>query len=224
MPGKKKKIRKKTVVIKAKGKKTVPKAAKAKAKSARPAVKKSAAPRKAVKQKPAKKPVAAKKALKPEKKIIKKAAAKKPLTKFTAPAARPVAPLSEEDRNLMLRRLLVRKREDIVREAHVEIAKYIRGENRQLVETALDDGDWSVIDLSEDVNLRKLDIHRQNLQRIDEALRKLRENTYGTCEDCGDEINAERLRILPFAIYCRDCQEKREQMEAAERVFTPPHS
>jgi DnaK suppressor protein len=44
----------------------------------------------------------------------------------------------------------------------------------------------------------------------------LREGTYGTCEDCGEEINTERLKVLPFAIYCRDCQEKREEIEKIE--------
>ena len=34
----------------------------------------------------------------------------------------------------------------------------------------------------------------------------------------GEKIHSERLKILPFAIYCRDCQEKREELEAAERV------
>ncbi len=123
----------------------------------------------------------------------------------------------EDERRLSLRKLLVTKREQIVREAKAEISKYIKGETRQLVDTALDDGDWSVVDLSEDVSLRRLSAHRENLQRIDEALRKLDEGTYGICEDCGEEISGERLKILPFAIYCTDCQERREQLEEIER-------
>ncbi len=126
-------------------------------------------------------------------------------------------------RNAALRRLLVEKRGAILKEAQAEIAKYIKGENRQLVETALDDGDWSVIDLSEDISFRQLGTHRENLRKIDAALRKIDEDTYGICEDCGEDINAERLKILPFAIYCRDCQEKRERMEAAERWESIPY-
>lgn len=116
-----------------------------------------------------------------------------------------------------LRRQLIRRREDIVREAKNEIAKYVSGEANQLAETALDDGDWSVIDLSEDINLKRLETHRQSLLSIDEALRKLREGTYGVCEDCSEEISAERLRVMPFAILCRDCQEKREELEKVTR-------
>ncbi|HDH02092.1 MAG TPA: transcriptional regulator, TraR/DksA family protein [Nitrospirae bacterium] len=124
---------------------------------------------------------------------------------------------SEEQRKERLRKLLISKRQEIIREAKNEIGKFIRGENRQLAETALDDGDWSVVDLAEDLNLQKLTVHKQTLNKIDEALRKLNEGTYGICEDCGSEISDERLKIIPFAIYCVDCMEKREELEKIER-------
>jgi len=124
---------------------------------------------------------------------------------------------SEEERKVALRRSLVQKREEIVKEAKNEISKYIKGEARQLVDTALDNGDWSVIDLSEDISLRQLSTHRENLLKIDEAIRKINEGTYGICEDCGEEISEARLKVLPFATHCRDCQEIREQLEVVER-------
>ncbi len=124
---------------------------------------------------------------------------------------------AEGDREERLRKLLIEKREDIVREAKSEIKKYITGEKRQLVETVLDDGDLSVMDLSEDISLKQLSTHRETLLKIDTALRKLAEDTYGVCEDCGDEISEARLKIMPFAIYCRDCQENREVMEKMGR-------
>jgi len=123
----------------------------------------------------------------------------------------------EDERKSALRIALIKRREEIVKEAKSEISKYIRGETRQLVDTALDDGDWSFVDLSEDISLQKLNSHRETLLKIDEALRKLKEGTYGKCEDCGEEISEERLKVLPFAIYCRDCQEKIEFLEAIER-------
>lgn len=132
-----------------------------------------------------------------------------------------VRPSGQLSRHEILRKLLIQRREEIVREAKTEIAKYIKGEASQLVETALDDGDWSVIDLSADINLRLLESHRERLLKIDESLRKLREGSYGTCEDCGGEISAERLKVLPFAIFCRDCQEKREELEKVTREELP---
>jgi DnaK suppressor protein len=124
---------------------------------------------------------------------------------------------SEEERKAALRKSLIQKREEIVREVKSGISKYIKGETRQLVDTALDDGDWSVVDLSEDISFKHMSTHRENLLKIDEALRKLSEGTYGICEDCGEEISEQRLKILPFAIYCTDCQEKREQLEEIAR-------
>lgn len=124
---------------------------------------------------------------------------------------------SKPVKNMALRSFLINRREEILREAKNEISKYIKGETRQLVESALDDGDWSVIDLSEDISLRQLSAHRGTLLKIDEALRKLDEGTYGICEDCGEAINEGRLKVLPFAIYCVECQEKLEHLEKIER-------
>jgi DnaK suppressor protein len=129
----------------------------------------------------------------------------------------PVKKSPEDIRKDALRKTLIAKRAAIMQEAKTEISKYIKGETRQLVDTALDDGDWSVVDLSEDISLRQLSAHRENLQKIDEAIRKLEEGTYGICEDCGEEISEQRLKILPFAIYCIDCQENRELMEEMDR-------
>jgi DnaK suppressor protein len=153
------------------------------------------------------KPIAKKTALKPKSKTSGKIGLQK----------KPAPPKTEEERKAALRRALVVKRESIVLEAKEEISKYIKGETRQLVDTALDDGDWSVVDLSEDISLRQLSAHRETLQKIDEALRKVDEGSYGICEDCGEEISEKRLKILPFAIYCTDCQENREQIEEMER-------
>ena len=124
--------------------------------------------------------------------------------------------ISEDEKKAALRKALILKREEILKETKLEISKYIKGETRQLVDTALDNGDWSVIDLSEDISLKQLGNHRENLFKIDEALRKLDEGTYGKCEDCGGDISEKRLKVLPYAIYCIDCKEKREQLEKME--------
>ena len=144
-------------------------------------------------------------------KTKKPSKAKAIIAKITSGAEEP------KEREKILRKQLIQNRENIVREAKSEIGKYVKGDTRQLVETALDDGDWSVIDLSEDINLRRLETHRSILLRIDEALGKIKDGTYGICEDCGEKIRPERLKVMPFAIYCRDCQEKREELERVER-------
>lgn len=165
------------------------------------------------------KPVKSKAKIKAKKPEKKKAAVKekaKPAPVKKEPVS--IVP-SEAERKEKLRRFLLGLREKILAEAKTEIAKYMKGETKQIVETALDDGDWSVVDLAEDISLRQLTTHRENLIKVDEALRKLDEGTYGICEECGEEITEERLKILPFAIYCRECQERKEILERIEKEY-----
>lgn len=122
----------------------------------------------------------------------------------------------EKDENIRkenMKRLLLKMREDIIKEAKTEIRRFKEGEKKQLVESVMDDGDLSFVDIAEDISLKQLSSHRDTLIKIDEALHKLKENTYGLCEDCGDEIGAERLKIIPFATCCKDCQEKKEILD-----------
>lgn len=46
------------------------------------------------------------------------------------------------------------------------------------------------------------------IAKIDAALRRIEAGTYGTCEACGKPIGAERLRALPWAVYCIDDQRR----------------
>jgi RNA polymerase-binding protein DksA len=53
-----------------------------------------------------------------------------------------------------------------------------------------------------------LDEHINTLiDQIDEAMRKIAEGTYGTCDRCGNPINPERLEAIPYATLCIDCQD-----------------
>ncbi|GAB6182307.1 TraR/DksA family transcriptional regulator [Thermodesulfovibrio hydrogeniphilus] len=122
----------------------------------------------------------------------------------------------DSERKDRLKKMLNKMKEQILQEAKEEMKKFQSAEKRQVIETVLDDADLSAIDISEDISLKQLSTHRDILKKIEEALRKLDEGTYGLCEMCGEEIPEERLKILPFAIYCRDCQEKIEIMEKFE--------
>jgi len=55
------------------------------------------------------------------------------------------------------------------------------------------------------------------LHKIEEALQRIKDGTYGNCEDCGVEIKPERLEALPFASLCVKCQEKEEQSGSRRR-------
>jgi DnaK suppressor protein len=56
----------------------------------------------------------------------------------------------------------------------------------------------------------------ETLDQINHALSLLDEGAYGYCLECGEEIPERRLRALPFAIRCKDCEEALEVAE--ERV------
>ena len=56
---------------------------------------------------------------------------------------------------------------------------------------------------------------RRNLERVleqvEDALRRFKEGTYGICEQCGAKIAPARLRVLPYAPLCLECQQHRER-------------
>ena len=51
------------------------------------------------------------------------------------------------------------------------------------------------------------------LKKIDKALRKIEEQTYGECESCGEEIGIPRLKARPVAELCIDCKTAQENLE-----------
>jgi DnaK suppressor protein len=53
----------------------------------------------------------------------------------------------------------------------------------------------------------------EGVRNIDTALEKIEEGTFGVCEMCTKKINKERLKAIPFAKLCIDCQRKEEGEE-----------
>jgi DnaK suppressor protein len=51
----------------------------------------------------------------------------------------------------------------------------------------------------------------ERLHYIDEALGRIEQGRYGTCAQCHEPIGVERLKALPFAVYCVECQQKRNR-------------
>jgi len=48
------------------------------------------------------------------------------------------------------------------------------------------------------------------LGKVNTALEKIEDSTYGLCDSCGVEINPNRLEALPWASLCLDCQDRLE--------------
>ena len=62
-----------------------------------------------------------------------------------------------------------------------------------------------------------MEMESATLKKIDEALHRLEEGTYGDCVECGLKIAEARLKALPFASTCRECQEQQEELAVSER-------
>src|SRR5688572_1084928 len=63
-----------------------------------------------------------------------------------------------------------------------------------------------------------MEMESETLRKIDEAIRRLGEGSYGACRECDEEISEARLRALPFANLCRDCQAEEEETLAARNA------
>ena len=74
-------------------------------------------------------------------------------------------------------------------------------------------------DIHEDIEFALLQMKTETLTKINAALERLEEGTYGYCYECGEEIAGQRLRALPFAARCRDCEEMHEVELDRERML-----
>jgi DnaK suppressor protein len=75
-------------------------------------------------------------------------------------------------------------------------------------------------DIQEDLEFALVQMKSETLNKVNDALARLEQGSYGNCFDCGDEIAEKRLRALPFAVRCKDCEEARETAEQRERQLT----
>lgn len=64
-----------------------------------------------------------------------------------------------------------------------------------------------------------IDLSASTIEKIDRALEKIDEGTYGICESCGHGIRRVRLRALPFATLCVECQRQLEEEAERGRAF-----
>jgi DnaK suppressor protein len=81
----------------------------------------------------------------------------------------------------------------------------------------LDAVESSEADIQDDIEFALIQMKSETLNKIEDALARLEQGDYGNCFECGDEIAEKRLRALPFAVRCKDCEEAREVAERRER-------
>jgi DnaK suppressor protein len=64
---------------------------------------------------------------------------------------------------------------------------------------------------SKELNFSLSDGERNLLMLIEEALNRLKNESYGTCTNCGNIIGEKRLQAVPWSPFCIDCQELQEK-------------
>jgi DnaK suppressor protein len=108
----------------------------------------------------------------------------------------------------------------MLEERRLEIQQKLKSLRETLpVETGAvrDAEEQSVDDFIQEVDFALMEMKSETLGKIDEAVLRLEDGTYGLCAECGSEIAEARLKALPFAGLCRACQEQEESRGHAER-------
>jgi DnaK suppressor protein len=124
----------------------------------------------------------------------------------------------ERSRYAELKQMLDARR----REIHAEVQGKMRGVREEGVwggklNEVLDAVESSEADIQEDIEFALIQMKSETLNKINDALVRLEHGNYGDCFDCGEEIAEKRLRALPFAVRCKDCEEAREVAEQRQR-------
>ena len=100
-----------------------------------------------------------------------------------------------------MREVLLNESDDTVHEMREENSLYPDPSDRASMET-------------EHINvLRIRDRERKLLSKVDDALGRMEQGSFGLCEECGEEIDLERLKIRPVTTFCIRCKETLEAQE-----------
>ena len=107
------------------------------------------------------------------------------------------------------RRQLIRWREELMTEAQ-ETLDNLRDQSYQEVG---DEADRASRESEHGLELRTRDRYRKLQRKIEQALERIDEGSYGDCEDTGEAIGVMRLKARPIATLTIDAQERREMKE-----------
>jgi len=124
--------------------------------------------------------------------------------------------MTNRERHDVLRRMLEERRGEIQ-----EKLRAIREEIPSYQDEVRDTEEQSVTDFAQEMDFALMEMKAQTLIRIDEALQRVDQGTYGTCDECGQDIASARLSAVPFALLCLECQEREETLAAEERALAP---
>jgi DnaK suppressor protein len=121
-------------------------------------------------------------------------------------------PFMSERQREYFRRKLIRWKGDILREAQETLAT-LQSENENHPDLA----DRASSETDRAIELRARDRQRKLIAKIDSALARIDDGTYGYCEETGDPISLKRLEARPIATLSLEAQERHERNERVYR-------
>jgi DnaK suppressor protein len=81
-----------------------------------------------------------------------------------------------------------------------------------------DPADRASLETDRSFTLRLRERERHLLNKIDLALERINNGSFGICENCGDEISLARLEARPVSTLCIGCKKAQEEMESVRRI------
>ncbi len=119
--------------------------------------------------------------------------------------------MNEQQREYFREKLLAWK-EDILREAKMTLQQ-LQEENVNHPDLA----DRASSETDRAIELRARDRQRKLISKIDAAIQRIEDNTYGYCEETGEPISLKRLEARPIATLSVEAQERHEKREKVYR-------
>jgi DnaK suppressor protein len=105
--------------------------------------------------------------------------------------------------------LLVEKRDEIVKKAKQTLEEDMTLDANDLP----DEMDLASSEYLQSFTFRLRGREKVFLDKIEKALRKIEDGSFGTCEECGEEISVKRLEARPETTLCIRCKEDQERLE-----------
>lgn len=124
----------------------------------------------------------------------------------------PDEPFMNAKQREYFKRKLVAWKEEILDESRVTL-DHLQNENENLPDLA----DRASTETDRALELRTRDRQRKLISKIDQALQRIEEKTYGYCDETGEPISLERLDARPIATLSVEAQERHERREKVYR-------
>ncbi len=121
-------------------------------------------------------------------------------------------PFMNERQIEYFRRKLLNWKDDIIKESK-ETISHLQEENHILPDVA----DRASSETDRSLELRTRDRQRKLISKIDAALKRIEDRSYGYCEDTGEPIGLKRLDARPIATLSIEAQERHEKRERVYR-------